>query len=79
MHRLLAAEIGDALAELFTSGAAKREDLWLTGTTAMIAIGGWTQPSVRLLGKLNNPYHRKEHVLPHLKKTLLDLRVEQLE
>ncbi|EGD76485.1 aldo/keto reductase [Salpingoeca rosetta] len=53
-------EIGDALAELFESGAVKREDLWITG-------------------KLNNPYHHKEHVMPHLKKTLLDLRLDHLD
>jgi len=32
-----------------------------------------------IVGKLNNPYHHREHVLPHLKKTLKDLRLEYLD
>eukprot|EP00056_Hartaetosiga_gracilis_P004033 m.70695 g.70695 ORF g.70695 m.70695 type:complete len:335 (-) comp11677_c0_seq1:38-1042(-) len=32
-----------------------------------------------LTGKLNNPYHHKEHVLPHLQKTLMDLKVDYLD
>ena len=31
-----------------------------------------------ITGKLNNPYHHKEHVRPHLEKTLLDLRLDHL-
>ena len=29
--------------------------------------------------KLNNPYHRPEHVRPMLEKTLLDLRLDQVD
>ena len=29
--------------------------------------------------KLNNPYHHREHVLPALQKTLLDLRLDYVD
>jgi len=32
-----------------------------------------------LTSKLNNPYHHREHVKPHLQKTLKDLNVEYLD
>eukprot|EP01006_Ploeotia_vitrea_P046398 TRINITY_DN67023_c6_g9_i1.p1 TRINITY_DN67023_c6_g9~~TRINITY_DN67023_c6_g9_i1.p1 ORF type:complete len:333 (+),score=181.41 TRINITY_DN67023_c6_g9_i1:81-1079(+) len=41
--------------------------------------GNLARKDVWITGKLNNPYHHKEHVRPHLEKTLLDLGVEYLD
>lgn len=54
------AEIGDALAEAFSSGEVSRDDVWISS-------------------KLNNPYHRKEHVRPAMEKTLLDLGLDYVD
>eukprot|EP00056_Hartaetosiga_gracilis_P022687 m.32370 g.32370 ORF g.32370 m.32370 type:complete len:379 (-) comp9777_c0_seq5:752-1888(-) len=44
-----------------------------------IAEGIVTREELFISTKLNNPYHRKEHVQPALEKSLLDLRVDYVD
>ena len=44
-----------------------------------IAEGFVSREEIYLSSKLNNPYHRPEHVRPMLEKSLLDLRVDQVD
>eukprot|EP00474_Spongospora_subterranea_P008603 CRZ09061.1 hypothetical protein [Spongospora subterranea] len=45
----------------------------------VFAAGKVKRGDVFLTSKLNNPYHRKEHVKPQLLKTLKDLKIEYLD
>ncbi|ELR99144.1 aldo/keto reductase [Gloeocapsa sp. PCC 73106] len=54
------AEIGQAFTEAITSGAVKREDLWITS-------------------KLWSNAHQQERVIPAIKETLTDLRLDYLD
>ncbi len=45
----------------------------------MLSRGKVKREEIFITSKLNNPYHHREHVLPALKKTLLDLRVDQVD
>ncbi|XXQ39019.1 NADP-dependent oxidoreductase domain-containing protein [Plasmodiophora brassicae] len=45
----------------------------------IFAEGHVKRSDVFITSKLNNPYHRPEHVRPHLLKTLKDLKVQQLD
>eukprot|EP00051_Salpingoeca_urceolata_P026272 m.476690 g.476690 ORF g.476690 m.476690 type:complete len:385 (-) comp20614_c0_seq1:209-1363(-) len=49
------------------------------GLQMAIDEGVVTRDDVWITSKLNNPYHRREHVRPALEKTLLDLGVDQLD
>ena len=41
---------------------------------------GWiTRDEIFISSKLNNPYHRPEHVRPMLEKSLMDLKVDQVD
>jgi len=53
-------EVGEALAECFSSGLVKREDVFITS-------------------KLWNTFHSKDKVIPALKKTLEDLRLDYVD
>jgi len=44
-----------------------------------IADGFVTRDEIFISSKLNNPYHRPEHVRPMVEKSLMDLRVDQLD
>lgn len=44
-----------------------------------IADGIVTREELFVSSKLNNPYHRKEHVKPMLEKSLLDLRLDYVD
>jgi len=44
-----------------------------------IADGIVTREELFVSSKLNNPYHRQEHVQPMLEKTLLDLRLDYVD
>merc|ERR1712137_462325 len=44
-----------------------------------INAGFVSREDIFLSSKLNNPYHRPEHVRPMLEKSLLDLRVDQVD
>ncbi|MGF1670195.1 MAG: aldo/keto reductase [Balneolaceae bacterium] len=54
------AEVGEALADVFSKGKIKREDVWITS-------------------KLWNNAHKKDDVIPALKKTLADLKLDYLD
>lgn len=54
------AEVGEALADLFSKGGVRREELWVTS-------------------KLWNAHHLPGDVLPALKQTLRDLRLDHLD
>jgi len=45
----------------------------------VLARGKVTRNELFVTSKLNNPYHHREHVLPALQKTLLDLRMDYVD
>lgn len=47
------------------------EDVFRQGTVS--------REELFITSKLNNPYHHKEHVRPHLEKTLLDLKLDYVD
>jgi len=47
--------------------------------TDLIKSGTVKREDLFITGKLNNPYHHKEHVRPHLLKTLKDLNIEYID
>lgn len=44
-----------------------------------ISEGIVTREELFVSSKLNNPYHREEHVQPMLEKSLLDLRLDYVD
>ena len=44
------------------------------------SFSGWiTRDEIYVSSKLNNPYHQPEHVKPMLEKSLLDLKIDQVD